>query len=595
MNDPQEMMAAYFEGQLTAEQVAELEAWARADSQHARTLARAAMLDCHLTELLREQNLEDVAADLSEDTQFGALVKEIDASSHGSEVGIINQAAARPSTPSLQARTGQAATFREVLDIAGYLAFRGLRTRPGVIAMTAAVVLIGVLLYTTIFGGDSTQPAPSPITRAPAPAYAPELRPVAKLTAERNAVWDRRPGQDLYAGQRFTLTQGAAEITTNQGALALLQAPCTIALTFDDNTLLLDQGRLIGRCTTPESRGFVVLTPDAKVTDIGTEFGVFAEAERGTRVQVFDGEVRVATNQASDQPRQTLSVFSQQAVLIPPDSGSLVRVDFDESVFSLRPVEHLDVVDIVAGGNGLGRRSGMAINLATGQYLTSEQIATIQRQAWSHDNGMTINPIEQSHFVDCVFIIDRLTGRAEITSEGGEFDDFPTMPDTIHSGDANGFIQATPANTVVNPPSLADHQRPFAQVGREDLDGRYVVIHGGAGITFDLQAIKQRHQGFNLERFHTFALNIEEQSRAISPAPVPATADLWVIVDGETRFVRRSIDSKDGAIELDIALEEDDRFLTIAVSHGGDGTFHDWVIFSKAKIQGSYRDGGTTE
>ena len=58
-------------------------------------------------------------------------------------------------------------------------------------------------------------------------------------TTEHDAVWDRQPGEDLYAGQRLTLTQGFAEITTTRGAVAILEAPVTIELLNNDNALRL--------------------------------------------------------------------------------------------------------------------------------------------------------------------------------------------------------------------------------------------------------------------------------------------------------------------------------------------------------------------
>ncbi|MEO0476020.1 MAG: FecR domain-containing protein [Planctomycetota bacterium] len=449
----------------------------------------------------------------------------------------------------------------------------------------AALLAIAVILIVALPSNHSTNTNPTIANEQidPAPPGPALTNPVATLTAGYDMAWDRLPEQDFYAGQRFTLTRGFAEITTGRGAVILLEAPCTIAFTSDHNTLQLDAGKLVGRCLTPTSRGFTVLTPSARVVDIGTEFGVVVDADRGTGVHVFEGEVRVASKQSIDQPAQ--AIFTEQAVFIPAENESLVRIDFDEDQFNKRAVGRLDLVDIVARGNGLGNRSGMAIDLATGQYLTSEQIASRDRRAWSHDTGMTFSPIEESAFIDSVFIIDRMTGKAEISSEGSEFDGFPTMPETINSGDANGFVQATAANTVINPPDLADFQRPFASAGREDLDGHYLVIHGGAGMTFDLQALRSEHGGAGLARFSAYALNIEQQSIALSPARRPATADIWVIVDGEKRFLRRSTNTETGVIEMNVDLNDDDRFMTLAVSHGGDGSFHDWIVFSRPELE----------
>ena len=571
MHDIDLLIDAYIDSSIDDEQFEVLCGWLREEAEHRQAFARKLAMHSEIAEWCIERS-------------GGALAGSLDSSEAELEL------------PTIQYTPSDKLTKQKYASALSYvLRHTFTPKRVAVLAAAAALLLGAVLSVVWLSAQEDTELVTGEVTDLSAPivdAPASQLV-VATLTAEQDAKWDRRPGQDFYAGQRFTLNRGLAEITTGRGAVALIEAPCTIAFTSDHNTLQLDAGRLVGRCLTPSSRGFTVLTPDARVVDIGTEFGVVVDADRGTGVHVFEGEVRVASKQSIDQPAQ--AVVSQQAVFIPAENESLVRIDFDEGQFSRRVVGRLDLVDIVARGNGLGNRSGMAIDLATGQYLTSEQIASRERRAWSHDSGMTFNPIEESAFIDGVFIIDRLTGRAEISSEGSEFDGFPTMPETINSGDANGFVQATAANTVINPPSLPDFQRPFAAVGREELDGHYLVIHGGAGITFDLKALRSEHTGPGVARFSAFALNIEQQSIALSPAPNPATADIWVIVDGKQRFLKRSANTETGVVEINVDLNEEDRFLTLAVSHGGDGSFHDWVVFSRPEIESNSRVWGVTK
>lgn len=421
---------------------------------------------------------------------------------------------------------------------------------------------------------------------------------VATVSNSRNAQWRGKPlavGDRLISGQRLVLTEGFAEITTDRGAIATLKAPCTIELTTSNHTLWLESGQLLGRCPTPRSRGFVVNTPSARIVDIGTKFGVSVEDTGETHIQVFTGEVQVSPRVGHNHFGESLSLYAKQAVAIESSSGKIIQTDFDEKIFGQSIVVPLDLADIVSGGNGTGQQSGIGIDLSTGQVLTSQDIANLESDHWNHRTGRVIQPVNTSDFIDSVFIIDRLTGRAKITSRGDEFNEFPTAADHINASDAFGFIHATPPNFVINPRSQPDFEKPFTAVNRPDLDGRYLVIHGGAGITFDLQALEREHDDSRLERFTAFALNIEEQSRAINPAPNPATADVWVFVDGDARFIRRSINTNDGPIQIDVPLKEGDRFLTIAVSHGGDGGFHDWIVFSRPAIQSSYHAWGVSE
>uniref|UniRef100_UPI0035698FE8 LamG-like jellyroll fold domain-containing protein n=1 Tax=Roseovarius sp. TaxID=1486281 RepID=UPI0035698FE8 len=126
---------------------------------------------------------------------------------------------------------------------------------------------------------------------------------VATLTAAHDAQWAAfkpRAGDTLYAGQRFTLTEGFAEITTAGGAVAILEAPATIELTDNDNALRLHAGNLVGICETESSKGFLVRTPHMDITDLGTRFAIavepdaeHGEAQSASEVIVMDGKVRV--------------------------------------------------------------------------------------------------------------------------------------------------------------------------------------------------------------------------------------------------------------------------------------------------------------
>ena len=113
----------------------------------------------------------------------------------------------------------------------------------------------------------------------------------------------------VVLGDKFSLASGLMEITYDSGAKVILQGPVTYEV--DSNGGYLAVGKLTGKL---EKRGvgwgtggekrvlsssfiihpssFVIRTPTATVTDLGTEFGVEVDGQDATKVYVFDGAVR---------------------------------------------------------------------------------------------------------------------------------------------------------------------------------------------------------------------------------------------------------------------------------------------------------------
>ncbi|MEM9347237.1 MAG: FecR domain-containing protein [Planctomycetota bacterium] len=200
---------------------------------------------------------------------------------------------------------------KEAWQLAG--AWRFVVRQPAVWGAVAAAVVLTVTLVIVLTGGSeqpervAEQPGntgqPSlivPDEPEANPAITPAITSgVATLTAERGAVWDRRPGDKLVAGDRLNLTQGTAEITTARGAIAILQAPATIEMIDNPNAMRLIRGSIAGICETPTSKGFFVRTPHLDVTDIGTRFGIIVDADGASTVQVFKGSVMVEPSNQS--------------------------------------------------------------------------------------------------------------------------------------------------------------------------------------------------------------------------------------------------------------------------------------------------------
>ncbi|MEM9347818.1 MAG: LamG-like jellyroll fold domain-containing protein [Planctomycetota bacterium] len=208
------------------------------------------------------------------------------------------------------------------------------------LASAAAVLLIAAAVFWHGSEPKTNQPIADNNTQPP------DLEPitprlVAMLTAEHDAVWDRRPGTGLYAGQRLTLTKGFVQITTQRGAVAALEAPATIELIDSPNAIRLHTGKLVGICETESSKGFLVRTPHMDVIDIGTRFGVDATNPGDTKVLVIRGEIEVSTNKPGSMPIR----YTQEQAVSVNTRGEMAAVTEPLSFTQKLPMSDLPVLE----------------------------------------------------------------------------------------------------------------------------------------------------------------------------------------------------------------------------------------------------------
>lgn len=134
----------------------------------------------------------------------------------------------------------------------------------------------------------------------------PEMRFVGRITGMIDCHWadpatEAFDGASVPVGRRFALAAGLLEITYQSGAKIILQGPCSYKVDADDGGFLA-LGKLTAKvekkvaseaATTDHSPLFVVRTPTAIVTDVGTEFGVEVDKSGASKTHVFRGKVEV--------------------------------------------------------------------------------------------------------------------------------------------------------------------------------------------------------------------------------------------------------------------------------------------------------------
>ncbi len=127
--------------------------------------------------------------------------------------------------------------------------------------------------------------------------------PVATLSSSVDAQWGNSSrsfgeGDMIYPGL-LILDKGYVHLSYYNGAHVIIQAPAALDIRTEDE-LYLQQGR-IAVDIQDGKKIFVVQTPSATVTDLGTEFGVHVDDKGETQSCVFEGKVELKSRSESVQ------------------------------------------------------------------------------------------------------------------------------------------------------------------------------------------------------------------------------------------------------------------------------------------------------
>ncbi len=206
---------------------------------------------------------------------------------------------------------------------------------------TLATVLLVVAL-------SVRQPAEPRIN--PASSYA-----LARLTRSAGARWADE-SQSVAAGTNFAagvleLTHGFVELTFDADAKAVLQAPVRLEL-VERRHIALNMGRLVVRAD--GSKGaFIVDTPKATVTDLGTEFGVGVGPGGDSQVQVYDGTVVAEWKTSDGVVAGSRRLNAGQTIRIDRQWQRVTTVPFETDRF----VRTFPVIDGDTAGGAIYNRS----------------------------------------------------------------------------------------------------------------------------------------------------------------------------------------------------------------------------------------------
>lgn len=119
---------------------------------------------------------------------------------------------------------------------------------------------------------------------------------VATLVECTNVVWDSQSNavdelSRVGVGQNISFNQGRIKLVFDSGVETLVLAPCLLNIQ-DRNRVYCTYGRITAKASSG-GKGFAIETPVARVTDLGTEFGIAIHESGETEVAVFEGEVDI--------------------------------------------------------------------------------------------------------------------------------------------------------------------------------------------------------------------------------------------------------------------------------------------------------------
>lgn len=420
--------------------------------------------------------------------------------------------------------------------------------------------------------------------------------PVATVVDCFEAQWQGSPhgtGNRLTNGRSpLRLTSGLAKLQFDNGAEVILEAPCEFQLDSAEQMRLVE-GKLTA-VIRPEAAGFRVNTSIMSVTDLGTEFSIRVDETGGT-VNLYKGRASLLAGKEgyrkgsyvlTEGQARRVDLQTQHVEEISLDNESFVR-RLDSKKDILWRGGSLCLAGVIAGGDGFASVPGIGgIDPETGKAVRG--YAYRLRESTGAYQSVSDNP-----FVDGVFIPDGGLGQNIVSSTGHVFKE---CPDTVKDG--SNPIGATSHDIVTfcgfdeRDVTLKRFLLPvFDGVRLGDIQNPAVLLHSNSGITFDLDAIRRHLPELQIQRL-VCSFGLPNQNRLTG-----ATADVWVLLDGKTRFVKRQLVQADGRIDVSLLIDSGERFLTFAVTDAayaaepGDGPFNNdyvYLITPRLILAGSY-------
>lgn len=162
--------------------------------------------------------------------------------------------------------------------------------------------------------------------------YSNHSQRIGKVAQTVNAVWEgdvrESDFETLGVGSRLNLKSGLVQVRYSNGVRVNLEGPVAYEVSGPNEGELLF-GK-ISALVNHDSTGFAIQTPIGQIIDLGTEFGIDVAQNQNTKVQVFDGHVKLVLSDDEKNPQQgrTFELTKDHSVLVDSHRWSVKKASY---------------------------------------------------------------------------------------------------------------------------------------------------------------------------------------------------------------------------------------------------------------------------